>query len=74
MNAFGWLAGKEALAGGAANIGLHDREYHFDDQQAFMTSDPPFPSIVPILMLTIRGSAREALLGLGRDLHFQVWW
>ena len=27
MNAFGWLAGKEALAGGAANVGLHDREY-----------------------------------------------
>ena len=25
VNAFGWLAGKEALAGGAANIGLHDR-------------------------------------------------
>jgi len=26
VNAFGWLAGKEALAGGAANVGLHDRE------------------------------------------------
>ena len=25
-NAFGWLAGKEALAGGAANAGLYDRE------------------------------------------------
>ena len=25
-NAFGFLAGKEALAGGAANVGLHDRE------------------------------------------------
>jgi len=32
VNAFGWLAGKEALAGGAANVGLHDREYHFDQQ------------------------------------------
>ena len=32
MNAFGWLAGKEALGGGAANIGLYDREYYFDDQ------------------------------------------
>jgi len=30
VNAFGWLAGKEALAGGAANVGLHDREYRFD--------------------------------------------
>jgi len=26
VNAFGWLAGKEVLAGGAANVGLHDRE------------------------------------------------
>ena len=33
LNAFGWLAGKEALAGGAANVGLHDREYHFDDSK-----------------------------------------
>ena len=32
VNAFGWLAGKEALAGGAANIGLHDRECRFDHQ------------------------------------------
>jgi len=32
VNAFGWLAGKEALAGGAANVGLYDRRYHFDDQ------------------------------------------
>ena len=41
VNAFGWLAGKEALAGGAANVGLYDREYHSDDQQSFMTFDPP---------------------------------
>jgi len=32
VNAFGFLAGKEALAGGAANVGLYDRKYHFDDQ------------------------------------------
>lgn len=25
LNAFGWLAGKEALAKGATNIGLYDR-------------------------------------------------
>jgi acetylcholinesterase len=25
VNAFGWLAGKEALAGGIANNGLYDR-------------------------------------------------
>jgi len=31
VNAFGWLAGKEALAGGAANLGLYDREYRFND-------------------------------------------
>ena len=31
VNAFGWLAGKEALAGGASNVGLYDRMYHFDD-------------------------------------------
>ena len=30
LNAFGWLSGKEALAGGAANVGLYDREDHFD--------------------------------------------
>jgi len=34
VNAFGWLAGKEALAGGAANVGLYDREYHFYDQES----------------------------------------
>ena len=28
LNALGWLAGKEALAAGSANIGLYDREYH----------------------------------------------
>jgi len=26
VNAFGWLAGKEDLAGETANVGLHDRE------------------------------------------------
>ena len=30
LNAFGWLGGKEALAGGAANVGLHDRECRLD--------------------------------------------
>ena len=40
VNGFGWLAGKEALAGGAANVGLYDREYRFDDQKAFMASNP----------------------------------
>jgi len=34
VNAFGWLAGKEALAGGASNLGLYDREYHFGDQES----------------------------------------
>jgi acetylcholinesterase len=48
VNAFGWLGGKEALAGGAANVGLHDREYQFDDQQAFMASDPQFPPFISI--------------------------
>jgi len=33
LNAFGWLGGKEALAGGAANVGLYDREYFFDCQE-----------------------------------------
>jgi acetylcholinesterase len=33
VNAFGWLAG------GAANVGLHDREYHLDDQQPSVVSD-----------------------------------
>jgi carboxylesterase type B len=27
VNGFGFLAGKEALAGGAANVGLYDREW-----------------------------------------------
>ena len=30
VNAFGFLAGKEALAGGAANVGLYDRECRLD--------------------------------------------
>jgi hypothetical protein len=48
VNAFGWLGGKEALAGGAANVGLHDREYNFDDQQDFMDFYLQFPSIISI--------------------------
>ena len=28
VNAFGWLAGKEGLAGGSTNIGLYDRGCH----------------------------------------------
>ena len=32
VNAFGWLAGKEVLAGGVANNGLYDREYHPDQE------------------------------------------
>jgi len=45
VNAFGWLGGKEALAGGAANVGLYDREHLFGDQQIPMGSDPqPFQS------------------------------
>ena len=40
VNAFGWLGGKEALAGGAANVGLYDREHHFNDQSTFVASDP----------------------------------
>ena len=28
VNAFGWLAGKEALAAGIANNGFYDRGYH----------------------------------------------
>lgn len=30
VNLFGFLAGKEALAGGIANNGLRDRAYRFD--------------------------------------------
>ena len=41
LNAFGFLGGKEALAGGAANIGLHDRECHLN-QQTFVPSDHHF--------------------------------
>ena len=37
LNAFGWLGGKEALAAGAANNGLYDRECHLN-QQTFATS------------------------------------
>ena len=32
VNAFGWLAGKEVLAEGVANVGFYDRECYFDDQ------------------------------------------
>ena len=32
LNAFGWLGGKEALAAGAANNGLYDRERHLNQQ------------------------------------------
>ena len=31
VNAFGFLGGKQALAGGAANVGLYDRECRFGD-------------------------------------------
>ena len=31
LNAFGWLAGKEVLAAGSANIGLYDSEYHIGE-------------------------------------------
>ena len=41
LNGFGWLGGKEALAGGAANAGLYDRAYHFD-QQTFTASNCSF--------------------------------
>jgi hypothetical protein len=47
VNAFGWLGGKEALAGGAANVGLYDREYHFDDQRSSTNSDPQCPPTGP---------------------------
>ena len=38
LNAFGFLAGKEALAGGAANIGIHDREYNLHPPPAISVS------------------------------------
>ena len=38
VNAFGWLAGKEALAGGAANIGLYDRGC-FERPPSFRSGD-----------------------------------
>ena len=41
LNAFGFLGGKEALAGGASNIGFYDRECHFG-RQAFTAPDPHF--------------------------------
>ena len=41
VNAFGWLGGKEALAGGAANAGFYDRAYNID-RQTFMPSDFSF--------------------------------
>ena len=41
LNGFGFLGGKEALAGGAANIGLYDRECQVD-QQTFVASDHHF--------------------------------
>ena len=34
VNVFGWLGGTEALAGGAANVGLYDREYHRENQES----------------------------------------
>jgi len=67
VNAFGWLAGKEALAGGAANIGLYDREYRFCDQRIPVGND---------LQLNAGdlGSTRKVLPGLGSDLHLRVRW
>ena len=41
VNAFGWLAEKGDLVGGAANVGLHDRKYHLD--QHFLL----LPAMVP---------------------------
>jgi hypothetical protein len=66
VNAFGWLAE------GAANIGLHDLEYHLDDQRPSVVSDFLISLHCINPALTVRGSAREALPSLGRDLHFQV--
>lgn len=47
-NAFGWLAGKEALAGGVANAGLYDREFFFHQRPLAVTFPPPLSFVLPI--------------------------
>ena len=63
VNAFGWLAGKEALAAGIANNGLYDRECHLDSQTSMPSGRP----------LTIVGFDRTVLPGMGQVLYLQVW-
>ena len=41
LNGFGFLGGKEALAGGAANIGIYDRACYLD-RRTFVASDNYF--------------------------------
>jgi acetylcholinesterase len=53
VNAFGWLGGKEALAGGASNVGLHDREYSMISELSRVTaSDPQFGDLPERFFLT----------------------
>ena len=73
LNAFGFLGGKESLAGGAANIGLYDRECRLS-QQAFMASDRCSYRFLWARQPMIHGFDRKVLLGLGQDLYLQVRW
>ena len=41
LNGFGFLGGKEALAGGAANVGIYDRGCHLD-RRTLVASDSYF--------------------------------
>ena len=72
VNGFGWLAGKEALAGGAANVGLYDREHH-SDQRHFTTSDSGC-DLTLFCILILPGSYRKVLPALDQGLHFQIRW
>ena len=71
VNAFGWLAGKEALAGGAANVGLHDREYHFD-QLPCTRFGRRSHLVLSTWTLKLWEPRRKVLPGLDPDLRFQV--
>ena len=62
VNGFGFLGGKEALAGGATNIGLYDREYKFGYQQTLMGPGPGLPPVISIRTLTIRDPPEKFFL------------
>lgn len=58
--AFGFLPGKEVKEAGVGNLGLHDREYRFYQEEAHLTK-------------FWRYDHREARLAMGSKVHRGLW-